>query len=57
MRFFVRDKADAFERSEQNTDNGLRQTMHLQDVEYLICTSREEGRARSWTSASIRPYR
>ena len=28
VRFFVRDKADAFERGEQNTDNGLRQTMH-----------------------------
>ena len=43
VRFFVRDKADSFERGEQNTDNGLRQTMHLRDVEYLICTSREGG--------------
>lgn len=43
VRFFLRDKADSFERGEQNSDNGLRQTMHLKDMEVLICTSRTGG--------------
>lgn len=43
VRFFLRGPANAFERGEQNTDNGLRVTMHLRDVEILICTSRNGG--------------
>jgi hypothetical protein len=43
VQFFLRDKADSFERGEQNTDNGLRQTMHLKDMEILICASRQGG--------------
>jgi hypothetical protein len=41
VRFFVREEADSFERGEQTTDNGLRQTMHLSNVEFLICTNRD----------------
>lgn len=43
VRFFLREKADSFKRAEQNTDNGLRQTMHLRDIEYLICPARDGG--------------
>ena len=43
VRFFLRDVADAFERGDQTTDNGLRQTMYLRNMEVLICTSRDGG--------------
>lgn len=43
VRFSIRAVADAFESGEQNTDNGLRVTLHLKDVETLICTSRDGG--------------
>jgi hypothetical protein len=43
VRFFLREQADSFEAGDQNLDNGLRQTMHLVDIEALICTSREGG--------------
>ncbi len=43
VRFFLREEADSFERDEQDADNGLRQTMHLVDIEALVCPSREGG--------------
>ncbi|GJL52802.1 hypothetical protein [Candidatus Nitrospira salsa] len=43
VKFFIRAAADAFESGAQNTDNGLRVTLHLKDVETLVCTNREGG--------------
>ena len=43
VRFTIRGIANAFERGDQNVDNGLRVTLHLKDVETLICTSRDGG--------------
>lgn len=43
VRFFLREQADSFQAGSQNSDNGLRQTMHLRDIEYLICPSRDGG--------------
>ncbi len=43
VRFFIRGVADAFEAGEQNTDNGLRVTLHLKDVETVVCTQRFGG--------------
>ncbi|MEO0652181.1 MAG: hypothetical protein AAFZ65_16020 [Planctomycetota bacterium] len=42
-RFFIRGVANAFEAGEQSEDNGLRVTIHLVDVEYVICATREGG--------------
>ena len=41
VRFFLRDEATSFERGFQQTDSGLRQTMHLRNMEALVCTNRE----------------
>ncbi len=43
VRFSIRGIADAFEDGEQEDDNGLRVTLHLQDVELLVCTNRDGG--------------
>lgn len=43
VRFFIRSAADSFEAGQQNTDNGLRVTLHLKNVEVLVCTSRDGG--------------
>ncbi|MEZ5401942.1 MAG: hypothetical protein R2729_19875 [Bryobacteraceae bacterium] len=43
VRFFVRGPANSFAAGTQDTDNGLRVTLHLKDVEYLVCTSRNGG--------------
>ena len=48
VRFFIRSVADDFEAGEQDTDNGLRVTIHLANVEYLICTSRDGGHIEVW---------
>ncbi|MGB0848794.1 MAG: calcium-binding protein [Thiolinea sp.] len=40
VRFSIRGIADAFALGSQNTDNGLRVTLHLKDVEFLVCTTR-----------------
>lgn len=40
VRFTIRGVAAAFERGDQDTDNGLRVTLHLKDVELLVCTRR-----------------
>lgn len=43
VRFSLRGIADAFEDGKQNEDNGLRVTLHLKDVETLVCTNRNGG--------------
>ena len=43
VRFSIRGIADAFDRGDQNTDNGLRVTLHLADVEFVVCTKRAGG--------------
>ena len=43
VRFFIRSVADDFENGVQDTDNGLRVTLHLKDVEVLVCTDRDGG--------------
>ena len=43
--FFIRPIADAFEAGMQTTDNGLRVTLHLRDVEVIVCTARDGGEA------------
>ena len=43
VRFRLRGLANSFEAGEQDTDNGVRVTLHLKDVEFVICTTREGG--------------
>lgn len=43
VRFSLRAVADAFEAGQQRHDNGLRVTLHLRDVEFVVCTVREGG--------------
>jgi hypothetical protein len=43
VRFFARDAADAFEEDPTTGDNGLRVTLHLIDVEFVVCAVREGG--------------
>lgn len=43
VQFSLRKQANEFETGVQNTDNGLRVTLHLKSVELLICTSRDGG--------------
>lgn len=43
VRFSIRAVADAFEQGAQSEDNGVRVTLHLRDVEYLVCTTRDGG--------------
>ena len=43
VQFVLRGVRDAFEAGGQNEDNGLRVTLHLKDVEYVVCASREGG--------------
>ncbi|MFK7895722.1 MAG: hypothetical protein AB8G23_07805 [Myxococcota bacterium] len=43
VRFTIRPLADAFEAGLRDDDNGLRVTLHLDDVEYVVCTAREGG--------------
>jgi hypothetical protein len=42
-RFFVRGVNQSFVNGTQSTDNGLRVTLHLVNVEFLVCTSRQGG--------------
>ena len=44
VRFSIRGVADAFARGDQDTDNGLRVTLHLVDVEFVVCTNRDGGK-------------
>ena len=43
VQFSLRGVRDAFEAGDQSNDNGLRVTLHLNDVEVLVCTSRHGG--------------
>ena len=43
VQFVLRGIRDAFEAGEQDEDNGLRVTLHLKDVEYVVCASRDGG--------------
>lgn len=43
VRFSLRGFRDSFEAGQQSEDNGLRVTLHLKDVEVLVCTSRDGG--------------
>ena len=43
VRFFIRGINNAFIAGTQTTDNGLRVTLHLRNVEYLVCTSQAGG--------------
>ncbi len=43
VRFVIRGVRDSFEAGVQSEDNGVRVTLHLKDVEVLICTSRDGG--------------
>lgn len=43
VQFSIRAVADSFESGEQTQDNGLRVTLHLRGVEFLVCTNREGG--------------
>ncbi len=43
VKFLIRGVANAFESGAQSTDNGLRVTLHLKDVETLVCTNRDGG--------------
>lgn len=43
VQFVIRSIADDFANGVQDTDNGLRVTLHLDDVEILVCTDRNGG--------------
>lgn len=67
VRFSIRGVADAFERGDQSNDNGLRVTLHLEAVEFVVCTARAGGQievldlryspARRVSLDHIRPHR
>ncbi len=48
VRFFIRGVADSFEAGTQTEDNGLRVTLHLVDVEFLVCTNRDGGQIEAF---------
>ena len=41
--FVIRGLADSFEAGTQTEDNGLRVSLHLKDVEFVVCATREGG--------------
>lgn len=43
VRFSIRGIANAFDAGDQADDNGLRVTVHLRRVEFVVCTSRAGG--------------
>ena len=43
VQFIIRAAADSFEAGEQDTDNGLRVSLHLRNVEAVVCATREGG--------------
>lgn len=43
VQFKIRAIADDFDNGVQAEDNGLRVTLHLKDVEYVVCTNRNGG--------------
>ena len=57
VQFFIRGVADSFEAGEQDTDNGLRVTIHTKDVEFLVCASREGGQIEAFDLTVSPPRR
>ncbi len=55
VRFFIRGAADSFAAGTQSDDNGLRVTLHLVDVEYLVCTSRDGGQIEAFDMTTQPP--
>ncbi len=55
VRFSLRGIANAFESGEQDTDNGLRVTLHLNSVETLVCTNRDGGQIEVFDLTSTPP--
>lgn len=43
VRFVIRGIRNSFEAGDQSDDNGLRVTVHMRNVEVLVCTAREGG--------------
>lgn len=48
VRFFVRTVNQAFQAGTQNTDNGLRVTIHMRNVEVVVCASPAGGAIEAW---------
>jgi Ca2+-binding RTX toxin-like protein len=48
VQFFVRGPANTFASGGQDTDNGLRVTLHLKNVEQMVCTSRNGGQIETF---------
>lgn len=44
VRFFIRAVNQSFKNGQQKDDNGLRVTLTLKDVEFLVCTNEEGGK-------------
>lgn len=59
VQFFIRSVANDFAAGVQSNDNGLRVTLHLKDVEYLVCTSEAGGSIEAFdlTTAPPTPIR
>lgn len=55
VRFFIRGAADSFAAGTQSDDNGLRVTLHLVDVEYLVCASRDGGQIEAFDMTTQPP--
>ena len=55
VRFFIRGINNSFQNGTQNTDNGLRVTLHLKDVEVLICTSPSGGQIEAYNLTTSPP--
>jgi hypothetical protein len=48
VKFFGRGPANSFASGTQTTDNGLRVTLHLKDVEQMVCNSRDGGQIETF---------
>lgn len=57
VRFFLRGINQSFDAGTQNTDNGLRVTLHLKDVEFLVCTTEEGGEIEAFDLRQTPPVR
>lgn len=55
VRFSLRKQANEFESGVQDTDNGLRVTLHLSSVETLVCTNRDGGQIEVFDLTSTPP--
>lgn len=48
LRFFVRSVNQSFQAGTQTTDNGLRVTIHMRNVEVVVCASPAGGAIEAW---------